>query len=71
MLSCSAHFARFLVKWAKLAVLLNWLLQKLPQDFNFSIVLGAEYSFYVKFIATYAPLKVDMYNNSFLGSVIF
>ena len=26
----------------------------------FSIVLGAEYSFYVKSIATYAPQKVDV-----------
>ena len=35
----------------------------------FSIVLGAEYSFYVESIANYAPQKVD-YNNSFLGSMI-
>ena len=31
-----------------------------PQDFDFfSIVLGAEYSFYVKPIANHAPQKVD------------
>ena len=30
------------------------------QDFDFLIVLGAEYSFYEKSIATYAPQKVDI-----------
>ena len=31
-----------------------------PRILFFSVVLGAEYSFYVKSIATYAPLKVDI-----------
>ena len=31
-----------------------------PRILIFSIVLGAEYSFYVKSIATYAPPKVDI-----------
>jgi hypothetical protein len=38
-----------------------------PRILLFSIVLGAEYSFYLKSITTYAPQKVN--NNSFLGSV--
>ena len=46
------QFAQFLGKWAKLAVLFRILI--------FSIVLGAEYSFYVKSIDTYAPKKVDI-----------
>ena len=40
-----------------------------PRFLIFSIVLGAEYSFYVKSIATYAPQK-SWHNNSLLGSVI-
>ena len=39
-----------------------------PRILIFSIVLGAEYSFYVKSIATYAPQE-SWHNNSFLGSV--
>ena len=39
----SAHFARFLGKWAKLSVLLSIL--------NFSTAIGAKPSFYMKFIA--------------------
>jgi hypothetical protein len=31
-----------------------------PKILIFSIVLGAEYSFYVKSIATFAPQKVDI-----------
>ena len=31
-----------------------------PSILIFTIVLGAEYSFYVKSIATYAPQKVDI-----------
>ena len=31
-----------------------------PMILIFSIVLGAEYSFYMKSIATYAPQKVDI-----------
>ena len=31
-----------------------------PRILTFSIVLGAEYSFYVKSIATYATQKVDI-----------
>jgi hypothetical protein len=34
-----------------------------PRGLIFSIVLGAEYSFYVKYIATYAPQFI-WYNNS-------
>ena len=30
--------------------------QKGSQDFDFSIAMDADYSFYVKFIATYAPI---------------
>ena len=42
-------------------------IQNGPQDFYFFSI--ADYSFYVKSIATYAPPKVDI-NNSFLGSVV-
>jgi hypothetical protein len=55
----SAHFAQFFGKWAKLAVLFSSS-KTTPRILIFSIVLGAEYSFYVKFIATYAPQKVDI-----------
>ena len=54
----SACFAWFLGEWATLAVLFSWRLQIGSQDFDFSLVLGAEYSFYVKSIATYALQKV-------------
>ena len=39
-----------------------------PSIFIFSIVLGAEYSSYLKFIATYAPAFLG-YNNSALARV--
>ena len=39
-----------------------------PRILIFSIVLGAEYLFYVKSIATYAP-QFKGHNKSFLGSV--
>ena len=39
-----------------------------PRIFMFSIVLGAEYSFYLKSIATYAPAFLG-YNNSALARV--
>ena len=39
-----------------------------PRIFIFSIVLGAEYSFYVKSNATYAPTFLG-YNNSVLAIV--
>ena len=58
----SAQFAQFLGKWAKLAVLA-------PRILIFPTAMGAEYSFYVKSIATYAPQKVDIICNSFLDSV--
>jgi hypothetical protein len=37
--------------------------------FIFSIILGAEYSFYMKSIATYAPTFLE-YNNSVLDIVL-
>ena len=40
-----------------------------PRILIFSIVLGAEYSFYVKSIAIYALQKVDIIMHSYLGSV--
>ena len=42
----------------------NWA----PRILIFSIVLGAEYSFYLKFIATYAPAFLG-YNDSALARV--
>ena len=36
----------------------------------FSIIMDAEYSFYVKSIAMYQCLPKSWHNNSFLGSVI-
>ena len=39
-----------------------------PRIFIFSIVLGAEYSFYLKSFATYAPAFLG-YNNSALARV--
>ena len=40
-----------------------------PRILIFSIVLGAEYSFYLKSIATYAPAFLR-YNNSVLAIVL-
>ena len=40
-----------------------------PRIFIFSIVMGAEYSFYLKSIATYAPAFLG-YNNSVLARVL-
>ena len=39
-----------------------------PRIFIFPIAIGADYQFYVKSIATYAPAFLG-YNNSFLASV--
>ena len=49
-------------------MLFSWQLQNGPQDFDFSIAMGADFSFYVKSIATYAPAFL-MYNNSVLARV--
>ena len=53
-----ANLAQFWGKWAGLA-----LLQNDPQDFDFSIAIGADYLSYVKSIATFAP--------TFYGYIIF
>ena len=64
-----AHLPQKWAKWAELAVLFSWQLQNGPQDFDFfSIAMGADFSFYVKSIATYAPAFL-MYNNSVLARV--
>ena len=39
-----------------------------PRILIFSIAMGADYSFYVKSIATYAPVFLE-YNNSVLARV--
>ena len=56
-------------KWAELAVVFSWKLQKGPQDFDVSIVMGADYSFELIFIETYAPQFIG-HNKFFLGSVL-
>ena len=55
--------------WIGSAVYLAGSSKMAPRILMFSIAMGAEYSFYVKSIATYASQKVNIYNNSFLGSV--
>ena len=57
-------FGPFWGKWAGLA-----LLQNDPQDFDFSIAIGADYLSYVKSIATFAPTFYG-YIISVLASVI-
>ena len=46
--------------WIGSAVYLAGSSKTAPRILIFSIVLGDEYSFYVKSIATYAPQKVDI-----------
>ena len=41
----SAYSLQKWAKWAELAVLFSWQLQNGPQDFGFSIAMGADYSF--------------------------
>ena len=44
---------------------------KRPQDFDFfSIAMGADYSFELNSIDTYAPNFLDICNNLFLASVV-
>ena len=62
-MTCNKHLS-LLYFWV---VLFSWLLQNGPQDFD-STAMGADYSFYVKFIATYAPTFLR-YNNSVLAIV--
>jgi hypothetical protein len=59
-----AHLPRNRAKWAELALLFSWYLQNGPQDFDFSTAIGAKPSFYMKFIATYAPKKVYIISHS-------
>ena len=59
----SAHFAWFLGKWAKFSS------KTAPRILIFSIVLGAEYSFYVKSMHCYLCPPKSWHNNSFPGSV--
>ena len=51
-------------KWAELAVVFSWQLQ----DFNLSIAMGADYSFELISIETYASQFIG-HNKIFLGSV--
>ena len=59
-------YLKNLAKWAELAVLFSS--KTAPRIFIFSIVLGAEYSSYLKSIVTYAPAFLG-YNNSVLARV--
>ena len=65
-----ATLAQFLGKWAGLAVLLAGSSKTAPRIFIFSIVLGAKYLSYVKFITTYAVTFLG-YIISVLASVYF
>ena len=59
----SAPLAHFRGKWAGLAVLFS------PHRISiFSIAMGADYSFELNSIETYAPNFLDIINNLFLGS---
>ena len=55
-----AHLPRNRAKWAELAVLVAGSSKTAPKILIFSTAMGAEYSFYMKSIATYAPQKVDI-----------
>ena len=46
--------AKQLCRFGQFGPILGWI-GSAPRIFIFSIVLGAEYLFYLKFIATYAP----------------
>ena len=69
-LNSTANPAHLPQNRAKLAVLFSWLLQNGPQHFEFSTAMGAYYSFYVKFIATYAHPTFLRHNNSVLAIVL-
>ena len=49
-------------------MLFSWQLQNGPQDFDFLIAMGANYSFELISIETYAPQFIE-HNIFFLGSV--
>ena len=53
---------------AELAMLFSWYLQHGPQDFDFFNGHGADYSFELISIETYAP-KFIRHNKLFLGSL--
>ena len=55
-----AHLPQNWANWPNWRCCLAGSSKTAPRILIFSIVLGAEYSFYVKSIATYAPQKVDI-----------
>ena len=67
-LNSTANPAHSPHNWAKLTVLFSWLLQNGSQDFDFFNCMGADYSFNVKSIATFA-LAFFGYIISVLASV--
>ena len=67
-LNSTANTAHLPQNWAKLACFAGSS-KTAPRIFIFSIVLGSEYSSYVKSIATYVCPPKSWYNNSFLGGV--
>ena len=59
VLDSTANPAHLPKNLTKLAVMFSWYYSKTASRILiFSIVLGAEYSFYVKSITTYAPKKL-------------
>jgi hypothetical protein len=66
----SAHLPQNWAKLAKSAVLFSWKLKTAHKILIFSIAMGADHSFYVKSIATYA-LTLYGYFISVLVSVTY
>ena len=67
-LSSPANSAYSPCKWAELSVLFSWQLQKDPHNFDFSITMGADYSFELIYIVHWVP-QFFMHNRSILSEV--
>ena len=67
-LNGTANSAHLPQHWAKLAVLFSWKLLKGSQDFDFSIAMDADCTFYVKSIETHVRALMPL-NISAVGSV--
>ena len=54
----SAHFPRFLGKWAKLALLFSWLLQNGPQNFDLFNCHGCQTFILYEILCHLSPPKI-------------
>jgi hypothetical protein len=64
----SAYSPQKWAKWAELVVLFSWYLQNGTKNFDFSIIMGPDYSIDLISINIYVPQFIG-HNKNFLGSV--